>query len=156
MLKGKKLLEYTATVAHNDYLEGLKLLATDILGFSLDALRLCNLVNPIALSEHIGKLLLEVPNLDECLVDYLERKNIPLPERWGWRHTCPWREEPEVHEWYKEKHLCYDAMYRRIHESIDDAWDSTSEPIIVQANDDNTVMTVTVGDHVETFELYEM
>ena len=153
-MKGKELLEYTVAMASEDYLNGLKLLAEDILGFGIDALKLCNLVHPVALSEYIFKLLLEVPNLDQCLIDYLKRNNIPIPERWAWKHTMPWKDEPEIHR-YKERHKCYADMYEKIHESTECAWESTSEPIIIQSDDKNEEITIRVGEQLERFELYK-
>ena len=155
-MKGKELLEYAATMASENYLEGLKLLADDILGFGHYALKLCKLVHPVALSEYITELLFEVPNLDQCLLDYLQRNNIAIPERWGWKHTMSWKDEPEIREWYKEQHKCYASMYEEIHRSLECAWESTSEPIIIKSDDKNEEITIQVGMQIEKFELYEM
>ena len=160
MLKGKGLLDYTINkINGNDKFSAIYSLADEVLELgSYLARRAISLLSPLVQYELLESALLEQPDIDSKLIEYLKSYNYPLPRRFGWKHIVH-REGQEDElidecEWYEDRHTCYCDMFECAMETIKNAIGCTEQEIKIK-NDDDSIIIDCIGVVTE-YCIYEM
>lgn len=161
MITGRDLIGYTLNNMSGDKLTNLCVIAEEIGQIESSSItrRAISLINPYNQYRFLEDIILEAEDFDKKLTDFLNSHSIPLPVKYGWRHTCYYGEDKPTtdwNEWYDDKCACYRLMYKDAMEVINDTIDSNDNiPVTVVARGMESI-TIECGDVKDVYELYEM
>lgn len=162
MITGRDLLGYATNVMDGDKLANLFTIAEElglIEGGSITS-RAISLINPYNQYSFLEEIILDAEDSDKKIAELLKSYNIPLPVRYGWKHTAflhGKQQSFEEYEWYEDKYACYREMHKSAMQIIQNAMDCLDEtPITIITNKIERITIKAEDSFEDIYELYEM
>lgn len=159
MIKGKELLNYTLNQIGKDKFIAIYSLVEEIANLDDLTMKAISLIDPLSQYAFLEGVVLSMHDSDSKLIEYLKSHKLPLPIKYGWKHTVFRYDKEDLVdkcERFDNKINCYCSMFEAVNEDVCnclDCLDSNSQVIIKK---DDSSFIVDLGGVKSVFEIYEM